>query len=383
MEELIMKQIKIFIFLVLAIALLFPATAYARDNYDDRVVVGGTFTLESGETHQGSLAVFGGAVTTEPDSTVNGDVVLVGGTVELGGTVNGNVVGIGGAVRLTEDANINGDVVTIGATLRREDGAVIDGQVVNGMDIPFSTTIPNIVDEGEIIIPPIPQPPTVVNYTNPFLEIIWFFFRTFLYAALAVLLVMFLSSHIEKVADAAINEPVISAGAGLLTAVLGPLALIAITITIILIPVTLVAVLLLIAAWLFGWVALGFEVGRRIANALKIELAPAISAGIGTLVLLFVLGGINQLIPCIGWIPQTLVGLWGLGAVLMTRFGTQKYPIYDQPAAVRVSDQLDAASPEAKEITEVEDAGVDPDEDTEPSTDEPEIPDDGLGTPGE
>ena len=91
---------------------------------------------------------------------------------------------------------------------------------------------------------------------------------------------------------------------------------------IILIPVTFVAVLLLIAAWLLGWVALGFEVGRRIANALKIEMAPAISAGIGTFILLFVLGGFTQLVSCIGWLPQTLVGLWGLGAVLMTRFGS-------------------------------------------------------------
>lgn len=372
-----MKQIKIFMYLVLIVALLWPVTAFARDNYDDRVVFGGTFTLESGETHQGSLAIFGGAVTTEPDSTVNGDVVLIGGTIELGGTVNGNVVGIGGAVRLTEDANVNGDVVTIGATLRREDGAVINGQVVNGMDIPFSTTIPGFVDEGEIIPPLKPIPEVRVN-TNPILEIIWFFFSTFLYAGLAVLLVMFLSTHVERVANAALTQPVITAGAGLLTAVLAPLALIAITITIILIPVTLVAVLLLVAAWLFGWVALGFEVGRRIANALNLELAPAISAGIGTFVLLFVLGGFSQLIPCIGWLPQTLVGLWGLGAVLMTRFGTQKYPTYDQPAVVGAPDRLDAQAPETKEVAEVEDEGADLEEQNETSPDELEIPEDGL-----
>ena len=55
------------------------------------------------------------------------------------------------------------------------------------------------------------------------------------------------------------------------------------------------------------------------------EWAPAISAGVGTFILFFVFGGFSELIPCIGWIPQTLVGIWGLGAVLMTRFGTQDY----------------------------------------------------------
>jgi len=38
-----------------------------------------------------------------------------------------------------------------------------------------------------------------------------------------------------------------------------------------------------------------------------------------------VLGGFSELILCVGWLPQALVGLWGLGAVIMTRFGTQEY----------------------------------------------------------
>lgn len=330
-----MKPIRLTILLCLIIALIWPSAAYAKDNFDDRVVLGGTFTLESGETHPGSLVIFGGAVTTEPESTVNGDVVLIGGTIELGGTVNGNVVGIGGAVRLPETAEINGDVVTIGATLRRDAGALITGQVVNGLMIPFTDFAPDVMDGDQQLIPPeipelpevpgISQPPQINVNPNPFLEIIWFFFRTFLYAALAVLLVMFLKPYVTRVANAAISQPVITAGAGLLTAVLAPLALVIITITIILIPVTLVTVLLLVAAWLLGWGSIGYEIGRRIAESLNVTWAPAISAGLGTFILVFVLGGFSKLVPCIGWLPQTLVGLWGLGAVLMTRFGTQEY----------------------------------------------------------
>jgi hypothetical protein len=341
-----MKPKKIIVFAVLIAALLWPTAAFARENFDDRVIMGGTLTLESGETHQGSLVIFGGAVTTEPESIVNGDVVLIGGTVEIGGTVNGNVVGIGGAVRLTETAAVNGDVATVGAALRREDGALVTGQIVNGINIPFSSPT---IEDGQIApleIPDVPQPPRVTVSANPFVKIIWFFFRTFLYAALAVLVLIFLPKHVDRVAEAALSQPVITAGAGLLTAVLAPLALIVITITIILIPVTILTVIVLAAAWLFGWVALGLEIGRRIAKAINVELAPAIAAGIGTFILLFVLGGFRELIACVGWLPQTLVGLWGLGAVLMTRFGTQHYPINGQEVVESPPEQLSNAAEE-------------------------------------
>jgi hypothetical protein len=341
-----MKQsIRTILLAILLVALLWPTTAFARDPFDDRVVFGGTFTLESGETQQGSLVIFGGAVTTEPDSVVNGDLVLIGGTVQVGGTVNGSVVGIGGAVRLDGSAAINGDVFTLGATLRREQGASISGQVINGIDTPLVIPAPDEAQGGIQIpdVPQAPQAPQVTVDTNPFLEMIWFFFRTFLYTALAVLLVMFLPEPVNRVRRAAISQPVITAGAGLLTAILAPIALVAITLTLILIPVTFVTVVVLFAAWLVGWVALGQEVGRRIGKALNLEWAPAISAGVGTLVLLFVLGGFRELVPCIGWIPQTLVGIWGLGAVLMTRFGTQDYSSDQALADEKSPEQLEAS----------------------------------------
>jgi len=324
-----MKRSYILLVIFLLITLFWPSTAYAKEAFDDKVVFGGTYTLESGETHAGSLVVFGGAVTIEPDSTVNGDVVLIGGTVDVGGHVNGSVVGIGGAVRLEEEAYINGDLFTLGAALRRDDGARVNGQVVNGIDVPSTITIPDVIEEGDIKPPTPPKPLKVVGSFNPFLDFVWFFFRIIIFSAVAVLVVMFLPVHVDRVKQAALTQPVITTGAGLLTAILGPLALVVITITIILIPVTIVAVVLFFIAWLIGWVALGSEVGKRIAKAINIDLAPAISAGVGTFILLFVFDGFRELIPCIGWIPQTLVGLWGLGAVLLTRFGTQDYSSID------------------------------------------------------
>jgi hypothetical protein len=330
------KYAKYAVLFLLILTVFWPSPAYAKELFDDKVVFGGTYTLESGETIDGNLVIFGGAVTTEADSTVNGDVALIGGVAKIGGTVNGNVVGIGGAVQLASNAVVNGDLVTIGATLSRDEGARVNGQIVNGIGIPFTFDIPD--SSGSIpeipdapikpivpVVPQIPQTPGINVYFNPILDMMWFFFRTFMFALLAVLVVIFFDKSTARVSKAAIDQPLITAGAGFLTAILAPLALIAMTLTIILIPVTILTALALVVAGLFGWIALGLEVGRRIAKLFNTEWAPAVSAGVGTFLLFLVLGGFSELILCVGWLPQALVGLWGLGAVIMTRFGTQEY----------------------------------------------------------
>lgn len=337
-----MKYLKIFTFIFVTTALLLPGTAFAsdlgRDLMDDKVIFGGTYTLAEGETLDGNLVVFGGAITLELNSTVNGDVVLMGGTVDSFGTVNGSMVGIGGVLQLGESSVVNGDMVTIGAALQRPPGAQISGDVIQGLSFPFQFNFPSEMQFDNVQ----PTVPAFNVSANPALDVVWFTFRMFIWAALAILLVIFFSAQTDRVARAALDQPLITGGAGLLTAFLGPLALLALTVTIILIPVAFVAVILLGIAWLLGWVALGLEVGRRIANMMDQEWAPAISAGVGTLILYFVLAGFDQLVPCVGWLPRTLVGMWGLGAVIMTYFGTRDYvapsSVIDAPQVVDVID---------------------------------------------
>jgi hypothetical protein len=47
-----------------------------------------------------------------------------------------------------------------------------------------------------------------------------------------------------------------------------------------------------------------------------------LSAGFGTFLLGIVVGAVN-LVPCVGWMAGVLVGLIGIGAVVMTMFGTR------------------------------------------------------------
>lgn len=370
-----MKSFKLFLYTLLILMLIVPSTVYAKDLLDDKVIFGGSYTLEESETLNGNLVVFGGTITLEEDSTVNGDVVLLGGTVDARGVVNGSLVGIGGVIQLGEASRVHGDLVTLGASLNREVGAEVSGQVIQGLGMPFRFNLPSEMQFDEV------SPPNITVSRNPILDVVWFFFRMFIWAALAVLLVIFLSEYLDRMAQAAFDQPLITVGAGLLTAVLAPLAVLALVITIILIPVAFVAVVLLGIAWLLGWVALGLEVGRRIAKMLNQEWAPAIAAGVGTLVLYFVLAGFDELVPCVGGLPRALVGLWGLGAVFMTYFGTREYlgPQADviDPQLVEVIDDeqkepeiLVDSLPEDDPVSEEEQAEA-PEEDEPEEQDEP------------
>ena len=63
----------------------------AAPTSDDKVVMGGSYVLEAGETLPGNLIVIGGNATIEEGATVSGDVILLGGQVSVSGVITGNL----------------------------------------------------------------------------------------------------------------------------------------------------------------------------------------------------------------------------------------------------------------------------------------------------
>jgi len=311
--------------LLLLVLLLLPtSSAYAQGpgNGNGRVIFGSNFTLENGDTFDGDLVLFGGNVTIEENAVLNGDLVVIGGRVESNGKLGGDVVVVGGQIKLEELAVVAGDVVTIGGQLQQAEGAKIEGDVVNNV-------APNIeIPNGRI--PPNVQPPTVKVDFNPFWRAAGVFYRALVVAALAMLVAVFLKPQMEFVGEAIVRQPVISGGLGLLTVVGGPVMLLAavliMIITLILIPVAVLVVflggLLIALAWLFGMIALGYEVGERFTSSINQTWAPVFTAGFGTFIVMLVGGAIGE-IPCVGWVVATLIGLVAIGAVAITRFGTR------------------------------------------------------------
>jgi cytoskeletal protein CcmA (bactofilin family) len=317
------KIIKSFTLLFLLVLLLAPASpAYAQGGGPGKIIFGDNFTLKSGEELNGDLVIFGGNVTVEKDADLNGNLVVFGGTVSSNGNLNGDVVIFGGQIALDEHAVVAGDVVTIGGQLEQAEGAEIKGEVVKNVSPDIQ--IPN----GQI--PSDLNPPQFnINY-NPFWTVAGIFYRAVILAALAMLVVVFLKPQMENVSQAIVSQPVMSGGVGLLTVFGGPISIVVVAlimiITLILIPVAALVVfvgaLAIALAWLFGMIALGNEVGERFTQSINQSWAPAFTAGFGTFLLMLVGGAIGQ-IPCVGWLFVVLVGLVGIGAAVLTRFGTR------------------------------------------------------------
>ena len=318
-----MKHInKLFLVIVLiSLAVLaMPGRAFAAGAAapavpnDDKVVLGGTYTLSSGQTLDGNLAVIGGSATVEKDAVVTGDAVLTGGTLDISGEIQGNISAFGGTVFLNDNAVVNGNISLFGATIHQAAGAKVAGKTVNGSQGPFNFDLPNRAFN--------PRP--LANF-SPILEFYAWLGRTLALAFLAILVVLIAPNATARTAQAAVAQPVLSGGYGLLTAVVAPIVLLLMIVTILLIPVSVLGLLTLALAVAFGWIAMGLEAGRRINRISKMEWAPAVQAGIGTLALSIVVGVLN-LIPCIGWLVGAVIGMVGLGAVVLTRFGTRNYP---------------------------------------------------------
>lgn len=300
-----------------------------------QVLFGTNFTLESGETFDGDLVLFGGNVIIEDDATLNGNLVVIGGQVESNGELNGDLVVVGGQIKLDESAFVGGDVVTVGGQLQKEEGAVIDGTVVNNVapeiEIPngrVPPVVPGVPDVPDVpAVPEVPAPSFNFDF-NPFWTIWGVFSQALIVALLAMLVVVFLQPQLEQVSEAIVRQPLMSGVFGLAAAVGGPVALLVASlimiVTLILIPVAVLVLILgttlLALAWLFGVIALGYEVGERFTRSINQTWAPVFTAGVGTFFVMLIGGALGEF-PCVGWVVPTLIGLVAIGAVAITRFG--------------------------------------------------------------
>jgi hypothetical protein len=329
-----MKSIyKTLTLLVLLAFLVMPTgSVFAKGLEDGKVVFGDSYTLESGQTLTGDLVVFGGAVEVQTNAIVDGNVVVMGGSIQLNGTVNHDVVLIGGTLSMAPTAVVGGNVVTIGGSLQKAEGAQIKGQIINGaapmINIGNGTTmLPLFTSPAG---PQVPTPPRFDFHFNPWKTTLNIFGQAFLMALLAALVVAFIPVPTQRVGQAIATQPVIAGGIGCLTALLVPFAFILLgllTLTIILAPLTIsligIGSILLVVAWIFGEIAIGFEVGHRLVKSFRGEWPLPLAAGLGTFLAVLVVNALGGFLWCFGWWAPMLLAALALGGVIMTRFGTR------------------------------------------------------------
>jgi hypothetical protein len=312
-----------------------PAPGFEAGSGDGKFVFGGSYTLRSGERLSGDLVVFGGDATVESDSRVDGNVVVIGGDVDIAGRVGRDVVLIGGMARLRSSAVVGGQLVRVGGGLQQDEGAQIHGGESGGVTIPPIPPVPPV--------PSVPRPRVVEWWqfgANSFINFVWHVTRavgsTILLALLALFVVSLWREPVDRVRQTIANATGVSWVVGFLTplafavivpafAVLSAILVLALCLGLVGFVLIAVVSLALAIAWLMGWIALGQIAGERLLHAIGThDATPAASAAVGTAVITLVWLALEPFCG-LGWLFFALSAPLGLGAVILTRFGTQDY----------------------------------------------------------
>ena len=222
--------------------------------------------------------------------------VSVGGSVTISGKVQEDVVAIGGDVTLQDGATVGGDVVTVGGLVHKNPVAVIKGNIVE-VKLPAA-----MVTKG-------------LGWGLAFMSLLSFI----AFLVLAVILAAIFPGQLGLVSYYVERQPGHALLWGFLAVIATPAAVLLLVLTIFGIPFIPVLLLLLGAAFVFGYVSISQLLGKLTLKAFKVRGKPMAIEVLTGLVILFIVG----FLPILGWIIKALAGLMGLGAVVVTKFGTR------------------------------------------------------------
>lgn len=226
--------------------------------------------------------------------------VAIGGSVNVAGNVRDDVVAVGGNVVLDSSAVVGGNVVVVGGKIVKLPGAIVRGEAKQ-VNVPAATmaTGANLLALGGIIIS---------------------ILITLAYIILASLTVIFFRKQVGGTSYKIEKKFWLTFWWGLLGIVLVPLICILLVVSLIGIFFVPLFIMLVAAAGFFGYIAASQLLGKKIYAYLKLKGKPMGLEVLLGIVVLFLLG----LLPFIGWIFTCLASMVGLGAVMLTRFGTVK-----------------------------------------------------------
>jgi hypothetical protein len=281
-----MKRIQRILILLLIFYLL-PAPMAATASSDKSIVrIGSDVTIEKGQKVHSVVAI-GGQITVS--GAVEKSVVAVGGSVVLTKTavVKGNVVSLGGVIVMARDAEVEGDLTEINSSNLYETLTTALSSQWQGWSWIFAVISLSI-----------------------FLVIL----------VLALLIAALLPKPIRIVSEAIRENTFKVILCGVLGLVLiAPLALL-LTISVIGIALIPLEIIFVVCSVLFGFIAVGRFIGAKLLGSLKRPGPGIVWETFWGLVILWLIGWI----PYIGWMVKTLALVIGLGATLVSRFGTHR-----------------------------------------------------------
>jgi len=279
------------------------------ETFPGQFLVGDVYILHKHQKIDGDIAGIGTTLIIEDGALVMGDISLIGSTLDIEGRIAGELNVFAGSSVIRDTAIITGDINQVFTAVNIAPNALVSG-AINTYIFPNITRAPS----GEEIT-------RLLSWLRP-QRIFLFKLGQVLAMMLATLLVIILFTDPTLKVTRAIRCNLPAAwGAGLLSYIAAPIISIVFIITICLSPVGLLVLIAFLLSLLWGWVALAAIIGNQVKIWLKLDWGVQASAVLGAAVFGFGTALIS-FIPCLGFFINMVISSFGLGGVLLSRFGT-------------------------------------------------------------
>jgi hypothetical protein len=282
------------------------------------------------------VRIGGGAVNVSQNERVEGDVVAIGGPVNIDGEVTGDVVAVMGGLTLGPHAVVRGEVTAVGGPFNRDPQAQVYGKVnevgigANGQTIPpYNMNMRNIVFG------------TLASRVERFATTI---VRVLMYILFALIVMAVGQRPVQQIAARIGAEPVRSGLVGLLAEILFVpvlvVTILALVISIIGIPLLVLVpfgIILIGIVMLVGFTGAAYRVGTWTLDKFgRTQQNPYLIAAIGIVVIagltlvgrLFALavGGVGAPFYIAGYVLEYLAWTVGFGAAIQTWIQMRRGP---------------------------------------------------------
>jgi hypothetical protein len=272
---------------LLALLLFFIAAGAMASNNDKSVIrIGKDVTIEKGQRVR--------------------SVLTLGGQITIHGTVEDGVLAVGGSVVLTKTAVVKGDVASVGGVIVMAKDAEIGGDLTEINSTNFYETIMNsISSEWD-------------GWSWVFALISLSILAVVL--CMALLTAALLPKQVIAVSEAVRENTLKVILTGVLALVtIAPLALL-LTISVIGIALIPLEIILVVLTILLGFIAVSRLIGSWVFGLIGKSGTGVVRETFWGLVIIWIVGWI----PYVGWMIKAIAIVLGLGAALITRFGTHQ-----------------------------------------------------------
>jgi hypothetical protein len=275
---------------------------------DDLRAAGGTVTISNQVAHNAMLT--GGTVVLEKGAKIGRDASIAAGSVEIQSPVTRNLAISAGEARLASE--VGGSVEVRADRLLLQPGAVIKGDMVV-----YSPTAPEIAPGAKVLGQMDYRPIEATQGQSPVAG--WFgnwLYRFLAFLLLALTLVAIGSRWIERVTDTMTRRLAPCFLTGFFSAVLIPVACLALLLTLVGIPLSVLLFTLYTVALLLSGVFVSYPLGGWLLRRMgRTEPSPYGQMTLGVLAVSFL-----TTLPFLGWVFQLFVVTVGFGAVLIERW---------------------------------------------------------------